>query len=67
MKKRILCLIMALCMILMCAMLAACDSEEVVEDGDKQGSVHNLTDNSAAVDPNMPNQQIPDNTIRTQS
>ena len=67
MKKRVLCLLMALCLCL-CVVLAACNEEPppappVVEQ-EEQGHVHQTPDTSASVNPDMSNEQIGDDTVR---
>lgn len=58
MKKRFLCLFLAICLCL-CMLLVACDDNNTGDDnnggtvdpGAKQGQVHTTTDTSANVDP----------------
>ena len=69
MKKRVLCLMSALCLCLS-LLFVACTPEETVEETpvveqETQGDVHQTPDNSASVNPDMPNEQYdPDSTIR---
>ncbi|MBQ9098149.1 MAG: hypothetical protein IJY50_01820 [Clostridia bacterium] len=67
MKKSILCLLMALCLCL-CLVFVSCKPDEEPEPdpvGDeKQGEIHITPDDSASVDPNMPDQVMPDSTGR---
>ena len=70
MKKRVLCLMLALCLCLS-FLFVACTPEEPVEDvppvveQEKEGEVHQTQDNAASVNPDMPNEQVdPDSTIR---
>ena len=69
MKKSILCLMLVLCLCLG-MILASCKPDEpapeppAVDDGGKQGQVHQTPDTSAGVDPDMPNPQLDGSTIR---
>ena len=66
MKKSILCLLLALCLCL-CMIFASCKPDEETEpapEENKQGQVHPMDDDSASIDPDMPNRQTENDTVR---